>query len=208
MADDLDPDAAAEQILRQAEAGAIDAETRSDIFRRQARRDQALQDEVLLAQLREMQAEIRRVKLALLTPRNGFLRLFIRDLETNPRAQFSVHKAGMWYWLLNFPAVTALFFFKPDVWLKWGLYITLIYSIYANFATDYAGMSSAMAADQGRFLPPIPGEPFSGGRGGHGGGGGQGGKGGKGGAGQDGDPGEPGEQGQPGEQGEQGEPGD
>jgi hypothetical protein len=194
--DPLNPDAAAEQILRQAEAGAISSERREDIFRRQARRDQALRDQVLLDELHAMQAEVRHVKLMLLQPRHGFLRLFIRDLETNPRAQFAVHKWGMWFWVVNFPAVTLLFFFQPDVWLKWGLYITLIYSIYANFASDYGGMSSAMAAGQGRFLPPIPAEPFSGGRGG------QGGQGGHGGAGRDGEPGEPGQRGEPGEPGQ------
>jgi hypothetical protein len=38
-----------------------------------------------------------------------------------------------------------MFFFQPDLWLKYGLFITLIYSIYANWSTDYAGMSSAQS---------------------------------------------------------------
>lgn len=76
----------------------------------------------------------------------GWLRHFVNDLETNPRLQYKVHRWGMYYWLVNFFACSVLFFFSPGVWLKWGLYITLIYSIYANFATDYGSMSAAMAA--------------------------------------------------------------
>jgi hypothetical protein len=52
--------------------------------------------------------------------------LFVRDLETNPRAQYPVHRWGMWFWGANFPAVTTLFFLAPGVWLRWGLYVTLI----------------------------------------------------------------------------------
>ena len=160
MPDDLDPDAAAEQILRTAEAGAIESGARDESRRKAARREQGARDDLVLATLHDLEAEVRHLKVIALQPRHGFLRLFVRDLETNPRSQYSVHKWGMWYWIINFPAVTALFFFQPDIWLKWGLYITLIYSIYANFATDYSGMSAAMAADLGDRLPPIPAEPY------------------------------------------------
>lgn len=77
---------------------------------------------------------------------HGWLKFVVRDLETNPKSQFAVHKWGMYYWLLNFPLITCLFFFAPALWLKLGIFITLIYSIYANFATDYGSMSAAMAA--------------------------------------------------------------
>jgi hypothetical protein len=41
------------------------------------------------------------------------------------------------------------------------VFITLIYSIYANLATDYGGMSSAMAAKGSKPLPEIPLEETS-----------------------------------------------
>lgn len=117
-------------------------------------------DDRILAELHRLEAEIRRLKLVALAPRNGFLRLFIKDLETNPHSQFKIHKWGVWYWLVNFPIVTALFFLEPSIWLKWGLYITLIYSIYANLATDYGALSAAMAAYGVIPLPTIPVAPL------------------------------------------------
>lgn len=91
--------------------------------------------------------------------RHGWLSFIIKDLETNPRSQYKVHLYGMYYWLINFPLVVILFFAFPDLWIKIGVFITLIYSIYANFATDYGSMSSAMAAFAGHGAPEIPGEP-------------------------------------------------
>ena len=205
--DPENPDTAAEQILRRAEIGAMASQARDEARENAAEQEQGSRDDRVLSELHALEAQVRQLKRASLQPRNGFLRLFIRDLETNPHAQFSVHKWGMWYWVVNFPAVTLLFFLDPSVWLKWGLYITLIYSIYANFATDYGAMSAAMAAyDDRPGLPPIPGAPLSGGRGGAGGHGGSGGQGGVSPAGAPGAPGEPGEPGAPGEPGENAAP--
>ena len=44
-------------------------------------------------------------------------------------------------------------------WLKLGIFITLLYSIYANLATDYGAMSAAEAAFGEPQPPPIPLEP-------------------------------------------------
>jgi hypothetical protein len=92
--------------------------------------------------------------------RHGWLKFFIRDLETNPHSQFSVHKWASAYWLVNFPVITALYVFEPHLWLALGIFITLIYSIYANLATDYGAMSAAMAAFKDDSLPPVPLEPY------------------------------------------------
>lgn len=91
-------------------------------------------------------------------PRHAWLGLFLKDLETNPHTQYRVHLYGVVYWLVNFPAVVLLFFLAPAIWLKVGIFITLIYSIYANFATDYGAMSAAMAVytPTGDGLPQIP----------------------------------------------------
>jgi hypothetical protein len=66
---------------------------------------------------------------------------------------------GAVYWLINFPLVCCLFFLTPTLWLKLGIFITLIYSIYANLATDYGAMSAAEAAFGEPTPPPIPLEP-------------------------------------------------
>ena len=84
--------------------------------------------------------------------------MFVKDLSTNPHTQYKVHMWGAIYWLINFPLICCLFFFTPTLWLKLGIFITLIYSIYANLATDYGAMSAAEAAF-GPPPPPIPLEP-------------------------------------------------
>jgi hypothetical protein len=187
-------------IEQQAEAEEA-SQIRADDARQDARETRDTADDLYLARIHILESELRQLKTVALQPRRGFLRLFVRDLETNPHAQYKVHRWGMWWWVINFPLVTLLFFTEPSVWLKWGLYITLIYSIYANFSTDYGAMSAAMAAYNDRYLPPLPGTPFIGGMGGTGG---RGGMGGAGGAGKNGAPGEPGKTGEPGELGEAG----
>jgi len=123
----------------------------------QVRVTTSLSDESI-AEFRKLRAELRamRIQRNATVMRHGWLRHVIKDLETNPHTQYKVHYYGMLYWLVNFPAVTALFFLAPTVWLKWGIFITLFYSIYANFATDYGAMSAAMAAFGQEPLPEIP----------------------------------------------------
>ena len=72
-------------------------------------------------------------------------RLFVEDIDTNPRLQLRIHTVGFWYWTINYPLIAYMFFFQPAAWFKWGLFITLIYSIYANWTSDYTGMSSSQS---------------------------------------------------------------
>jgi hypothetical protein len=111
-----------------------------------------------VAELRKLRAEMAAFR-ALRTPtvmRHGWLKFAVKDLETNPKTQYKVHLYGAVYWLVNFPLVAALFFGEPTLWLKWGVFITLVYSIYANFATDYGAMSAAMASFGNPPLPELP----------------------------------------------------
>ncbi len=110
-------------------------------------------------QIALLRAEIRHLKLIALQPRHGVFRLFIRDLELNPHAQYTVHKWGAFYWLVNFPLVIGLYVFEPATWVQVGVFITLIYSVYANLATDYGAMSAALAA---MHEPPLPAIPLEG----------------------------------------------
>jgi hypothetical protein len=68
--------------------------------------------------------------------RHGWMRLLFKDLSTNPYTQYQVHMWGAIYWLINFPLICCLFFFTPTLWLKLGIFITLIYSIYANLRCE------------------------------------------------------------------------
>lgn len=112
----------------------------------------------LSSEIRALRAEIAALRRAVLHPRmrHGWLRFIVKDLETNPVTQYKVHLYGAIYWLINFPLVTWLFFFQPGLWLKLGIFITLVYSIYANFTTDYGSMSAALAAMREPPLPEIP----------------------------------------------------
>ena len=117
--------------------------------------------ESLTAEVRQLRAEVAQLHAAH-TPvhiRHGWLSLIFKDLSTNPYTQYKVHMWGAIYWLINFPLIVCLFFFAPGLWLKLGIFITLVYSIYANLATDYGAMSAAEAAFGEPQPPPIPLEP-------------------------------------------------
>jgi hypothetical protein len=126
------------------------------------------ESESLIAEVRELHAEVRQLRAdvarlhAAHRPTHSphwWMKLVFKDLSTNPYTQYQVHKWGSIYWLINFPLICALFFFAPTLWVKLGIFITLIYSIYANLATDYGAMSAAEAAFGQPQPPPIPLEP-------------------------------------------------
>ena len=117
--------------------------------------------ESLIAEVRQLRADVARLHAAHTAAhiRHGWVNLLVKDLSTNPYTQYKVHKWGAVYWLINFPLICCLFFFTPTLWVKLGIFITLIYSIYANLATDYGAMSAAEAAFGEPQPPPIPLEP-------------------------------------------------
>jgi hypothetical protein len=114
--------------------------------------------EILIAEVRQLRADVARLHVAAQN-RHSWLKVIFKDLSTNPHTQYKVHLWGAIYWLINFPLICYLFFFLPTLWVKLGIFITLIYSIYANLATDYGGMSAAEAAFGASPPPPIPLEP-------------------------------------------------
>ncbi len=117
--------------------------------------------QVLIAEVRQLRAEVAQLHTVqtAVRARHRWMMLFFKDLSTNPYTQYKVHKWGAIYWLINFPLICGLFFFTPGLWLKLGIFITLIYSIYSNLATDYGAMSAAEAAFGEPAAPPIPLEP-------------------------------------------------
>lgn len=104
-----------------------------------------MSDERILAELEHLRAEIGHLRRPHVV-HYAWAGRFVKDFETDPHLQYKIHRWGMYFWLFNFFACSVLFFFSPGVWLKWGLYITLMWSIYANFSTDFGAMSAAMAA--------------------------------------------------------------
>lgn len=81
-------------------------------------------------------------------PLTKFVSLFgkdVNELDNDPHVQLKIHTVGFWYWTINFPIIVYMFFFQKTLWFQWGLFITLMYSIYANWTSDYTGMSSAQS---------------------------------------------------------------
>ena len=82
--------------------------------------------------------------------RHGWLRHVVKGFEEDPEVQIKVHKWACVYWLVNFPVIAVLFVGFPKVWLGPGLFLNTFYSLYANFATDYDGLSSSQASMHAR----------------------------------------------------------
>jgi hypothetical protein len=78
--------------------------------------------------------------------RHGWLRHLVAGLEDDPAVQARIHKWACVYWLANFPVIGVLYFFYPHTWIALGLLVNTFYSLYANFATDYGGLSAAQAS--------------------------------------------------------------
>lgn len=100
-------------------------------------------DSVVLAEIRALREHIEHRSWP---RRHAWLRHIVKGLEEDPAVQARVHRIACYYWLANFPVVIALFFGFPKVWVAIALFINTIYSLYANLATDYDGLSSSQAS--------------------------------------------------------------
>jgi hypothetical protein len=100
----------------------------------------------LLAEIKKLNIRLDHAnKRPAIPTRHGWLKVFVKDLENNPKTQASIHKWACVYWLVNFPIIFGLFFFAPHVWVAIAMLINTAYSLYANFATDYGALSAAQS---------------------------------------------------------------
>lgn len=65
--------------------------------------------------------------------------------ENDGHFQKILHIRLMYFWAVNVPVIVAVFIFAPGIWAHYGLFYTLLASLYANFATDYGAVSAAEA---------------------------------------------------------------
>ena len=86
----------------------------------------------------------------------GRVRVAVTALDSAPMVQYRVHRWGAIYWLANFPVFIYLFFWQRSFWDTAGVFVILMYSLYANLATDYGAMSAALAAQGKPMLPELP----------------------------------------------------
>lgn len=73
----------------------------------------------------------------------------IHSMEYDPHTQWRYHLAMVWFWLVTITPILVLFFGFEHQWIRWGVFITLIYSLYANWATDFGALHAAWAAFRG-----------------------------------------------------------
>ena len=147
---DQDPDLLAEVRLLRAEVDAFTLRERQQ-HRAGAEERRRLLDEVAAAgkEVSTLRERIDQLHAAAL-PRHLWLRVIVKDLETNPLAQYRVHLAAMWFWVFMTGVVTVVFFTESDLWARVSILYVILISHYANFATDYGAMSSAIAAISAR----------------------------------------------------------
>jgi hypothetical protein len=98
----------------------------------------------LAAEVRALRKELARIRMR--PRRHHVLGKIVKGFEEDPVVQARVHLYGCIYWLINFPIIAALFFGWPSEWIKVGLLVNTFYSLYANLATDYDGLSSSQAS--------------------------------------------------------------
>lgn len=92
------------------------------------------------------------------------LRKRTHDLEFDPDTQWRFHRRMAWFWLLNTPFVLALLIF--DVAASFGTFppmaallitavmlsVNTVYSLWANFATEFDAVSAADAARRAKQI--------------------------------------------------------
>lgn len=76
----------------------------------------------------------------------------VHRMEFDPYLQWRYHLAMSWFWIATIVPILILFFFFPAHWLRWGVFITLIYSLYANWVSDFTGLHAAWAALRGNQI--------------------------------------------------------
>lgn len=76
----------------------------------------------------------------------------VRAMEYDPYTQWRYHLVMSWVWIISAVPILILFFGFPVHWLRWGLLITLLYSLYANWVSDFTGLHAAWAALRGNQI--------------------------------------------------------
>lgn len=77
--------------------------------------------------------------------RHGYLKYIVKGFETDPVVQKRIHLFFTYFWLLWL--VLTPIIVRPTTKDQWVALIILEVSLYANFATDFGGVSAAEAAE-------------------------------------------------------------
>lgn len=82
--------------------------------------------------------------------RHGWLRVFLRDIEGNPRTQYHAHRWMARFWGANAVAAVIVYVFAPAVWSRVSVLYLVLVSLYANISTDSGAMAAANASTDER----------------------------------------------------------
>jgi len=69
-----------------------------------------------------------------------------QKFEDDPKFQAKFHIVATYFWLVNMIVVPFVFVFAKGFWNNYSVFYILVASLYANFATDYDGVSSSEAS--------------------------------------------------------------
>ena len=82
--------------------------------------------------------------------RHGWLRVFVRDVEGNPRTQYRIHMWAARFWAANAIAAVIVYVLAPALWSRISVLYLVLVSLYANIATDSGAMAAANASTDER----------------------------------------------------------
>ena len=77
--------------------------------------------ESVIAEVRQLRADVARLHAGVLV-RHSWMKMFFKDLSTNPHTQYKVHKWGAIYWLINFPLICCFLLHAHAVAQAWHLH--------------------------------------------------------------------------------------
>ena len=80
--------------------------------------------------------------------RHGWVRVFIRDFEGNPKTQYFTHKIMARFWAVNAVVAVAVFILASAVWSRISVLYLVLVSLYANWSTDAGAMAASEAAGE------------------------------------------------------------
>lgn len=69
-----------------------------------------------------------------------------QHFNADPHFQYRLHLVATYLWLANMLTAVVVFVFAQGFWSRFSVLYLVLVSLYANFATDYDGVSSSEAA--------------------------------------------------------------
>lgn len=79
-------------------------------------------------------------------PHHNLIARLCKRLEVDPTIQYKIHVWASRAWVVNMACAILVFFLLPSIWASASILYLVLVSLYANWATDFDGISSSLAA--------------------------------------------------------------